>query len=459
MNQDIISPDDAHPFMIYRNSAAGRWNEDAKLDRQLTDALNHNLIWAIRPALTALHLALRSQGQSNRFPSRLLNSHEFGSSLPRAIASLVLERLQISRPVSVQASCDEGVLRLWKTTNQQLALLGRETARGAFAIQVLPRLSRALSEDSREAVSNVESRTFIPAVTLRRFVSQAAAMRESIRKAIERVSPKVVATASAELAFSRLAVSACRELGIPTVYVPHAPTARNRIYADIPHDYAALRGVADANYYASLGARTAQISVVGDQSFEVFPIRPQGKTPVLLFATGLGPTDRLQECIQAVQGASIRPFVRIVLAPHPRGRARALRVAKKFAVEVVPKGVRTAQALTQLNVTLAITEHSSGVALELLAHGVPVQSLSSQPAYLFEEKLNVKRTTSSELVATIEQNIAESGKHPQSSLNVTQFLAAAGKKASHALREAIAEPLEPKRDGVLDSWHWKTRSV
>lgn len=452
----MIPSSDAHPLAIYRNSAAYRWNADAELDRQLTDALAHKLIWSIRPALTAMLLRQRSLGPPSA-TSRLRNPHEFGSSLPRAIVSFLLERIQISRPVSLRASLDAGVLRLWTTANQQLALFGRTPSQGAFTIRVFPRHTRSLNKDAREALRQVASRAVVPEEGLRRFIGQVVSIQESIRKTIEQASPRIVITASTELAFSRLAVSACRELEVPTMYVPHAPTANNRIYADIPHDYAALRGVADWTYYASLGAKTGRATVVGDQSFDVSPIRSHSNPPVLLFATGFGSSDTLEDSIKAVQ-RSIGPFVRIVLAPHPRGRNRALRIARKLAVEVVPNSLRTAQALTLLNVALAVTEHSSGVALEILAHGVPVRSLSSQPNYLYEEELGVNPIERAELVETLVQSIEDADTFRGRRVDVTQYIAATGDKATRAICEAIAKPLAPQPDGMLDSWRWTSRS-
>lgn len=449
---------DEHPFAIYLNSAACRWNADAELDRQLTDALAHKLIWSIRPALPALLLRQRNLGPPSA-TSRLRNPHEFGSSLPRAIVSLLLERIQISRPVSLRASLDAGVLRLWTTANQQLALFGRTPPQGAFTIRVFPRHTRSLNEDAREALRHVASRAVVPEEGLRRFIGQVVSIQESIRKTIDRASPRIVVTASTELAFSRLAVSASREFQVPTMYVPHAPTAQNRNYADIPHDYAALRGVADWAYYASLGAKTGRATVVGDQSFDVSPIRSHSNPPVLLFATGFGSSETLEESIKAVQKASIGPFVRIVLAPHPRGRNRALRIAKKLAVEVVPNSLRTAQALTLLNVALAVTEHSSGVALEILAHGVPVRSLSSRQNYLYEEELGVKPIERAELVEALVRSIEDADPLHASRVDVTQYIAATGVKATRAISEAIAKPLAPQTDGMLDSWRWTSRST
>lgn len=450
----MTASDELHSLPIYRQAFPERWAIEAELDCLLGDTLSHELIWATRPVLSHLFSAPADALSRTRLVQRLSKATEYGSSPSRVFTSYALQRFNFSRPHILYASMEDRVLKVWSTENHRISLLGGHAARRVRKIAVPARTNRSLAKDAKNAVYDVAVRTSLPAGELLRVASQAASIQERLRRLIDETQPKAVVTASTQHAFCRLSVSISRSRGVPSIYVPHAPTALHRHYADIPHDYAALRGEADFQYYARLGANTEQVSVVGDQSIDPPIHRPLHGPPTILIATTKEkPLDKLITALEALHDSGLRKFTTILVAPHPRGRARVASVARRFNIDVIPRGTRTSQALARMNILLAVVEESSGVSLECMAYGVPVFLLSPQKStYLFEKELPIERLEISRFTEVLQRSLRHNPRAFRTEVNVSSFIAATGETASKSLRAVLSGPIVAAPAGVLDSW-------
>lgn len=441
---------------IYRIGTPERWKVDSELDRLLNDALSHEVIWAIRPALSHVFSAPADALSRTGLRRRLLRATEYGSSAPRVLASLALRRMGVSRPRTLYALVEDGCLKIWTSENHRVSLLGDQAAQKSRRIVVPARTNQSLAKDTRNIVYDVAAQASLPADELLRIASQAASTKERMQRLMDEAQPKAVLTASTQHSFCRLSVSVGRSLGVPSIYVPHAPTSFHRHYADIPHDYAALRGEADFEYYARLGANTKYIAVVGDQSISPTRHRPTLGPPVILLATTVEkPLDKLRSALEALHDSGIRRFATTLMAPHPRGRARVASLARHFDIEVIPRGTRSSQVLARTNVILAVVEESSGVSLECMAHGVPVVLLSSDSSYIFETELPIDRVKISNLTAILQSFMRENCEEVRAEASVRRFIAATGAAAKESLRELLLGPIVTTPSGVLDSWRWE----
>lgn len=447
-----------HPLSIYRSGRAVRWPKDAELDLLLDDLLKDELLWAVRPVGSLWGSWLGSETTRAPLPRRVRDLHLRGA----LSAGLVMYKLQrtlrpsTARPFRIQASLDRGLLKLWTTENHRLALFGRGQEPRTVKTLIAPATStRVLDADSAEVAREVARRTGLDPDPLLLAFARAHSLRETLNEVIERSQPKSVITASTQHPFCRVAVAACRSLGVPSIYVPHAPTALNRTYADIPHDRAFLRGTADRDYYVSLGADPKAIDVVGDPMFALPESREPVGEPVILLATGVDrPLEELVRTFELVRASGVAQFGRVVVSPHPRGRGEVQRLAPRFGFEVVEVGKRTSHMLVELNVALMLVERSSGVSLEALVAGVPVLLLSHRPNYLFEVELGLTAADSSIELSSAVAEIAE--REPTERVHadkVELFVSASGEQALEAVTR-LATHAPVASSGVVDSWGW-----
>ena len=85
---------------------------------------------------------------------------------------------------------------------------------------------------------------------------------------------RAMVVASQQNSSVRAALSIAHQEGIMTYYIPHAPTADNQIYRDLPSNYALIRGPEEVNIYRDLGAEpTDRLVVVGKAGSAPAPLK------------------------------------------------------------------------------------------------------------------------------------------------------------------------------------------
>ena len=270
---------------------------------------------------------------------------------------------------------------------------------------------------------------------------------------LESVRPRSVTIGSTHSAASRSLALACRRAGFPCVYVPHAPVLSEARLADLPVDWAALRGPAEVSYYVDRGADRSRMRTIGNPGVDpAAGGRATAADGPCVFAL---PTDddwalgQLAAMVEAALGDQV------IACPHPRADRAALR-------ELLPSGWelwerRTFELLRQG--PPALLQASSGVGLEGLALGVPTIELAfpgETPNYPYLTDRDVTSvSTADELrraVATARRLDSEARLAIAS--RARAWVSAAGAEAAEAgaelIREAASEggALEP----VWDAW-------
>jgi len=182
----------------------------------------------------------------------------------------------------------------------------------------------------------------------------------------------------------RAVVARAREIGLPVVYIPHAPLASNPQYLDLPVDFAGVRGDLEAEYYArfSDGAASGIVPIgnpaTGFMDRALAPIGPE--FPVVLAVSPFH-LEILQRIIEVVELSGLKD---VVVAPHPGSNRKQLSRLVPRDWRIAPPSIRTSQLLS--DGVRALIQHSSGVAWEALAMGIPTADIrlgEPRPNYPF----------------------------------------------------------------------------
>jgi hypothetical protein len=208
---------------------------------------------------------------------------------------------------------------------------------------------------------------------------------------VDPATTDVLVVASQHSTITRAAVLVARHRGIASVYVPHAPMGVNRQYADLPTDYAGLRGDAEVEVYQRLGVR-GDLAVVGDPAVPASEGVARRTNDVLFAVSPHGDRELRRQLAEVLQ---VVPGVTVVLHPS-MGR--------------IPQPyhgvVKTAPGPTQLHLlrgARALLQCRSGTGLEALALGIPVVEMSARdelPAYYYLAEPHVRfATTAAEIEA------------------------------------------------------------
>ncbi len=195
----------------------------------------------------------------------------------------------------------------------------------------------------------------------------------------------------------RALAAAAREQSIPSVYIPHAPVLTDAAIVDLPVDFAALRGPAEVEHYASFGVDPSRLTVVGDPSI-ARGLRPVETDPALppVFAPSPDPPDQLRKLVALIAEATSGP---VTISPHPRSDRSLLRAISPEGWELWDR--RTLDLLEQG--PRLLIQHSSGVALEALQLGIAVVDLAldeRDPVYPFIRAPYATRASTAEELRT-----------------------------------------------------------
>jgi hypothetical protein len=169
----------------------------------------------------------------------------------------------------------------------------------------------------------------------------------------------------------RALLATARRKGVTSLYFPHAPVAANRQYADLPVDYAGLRGQGEVDLYRGLGV-SGDLPVVGNPAVSDFvESGPLILKEAIVFAVSTHPPAVLADLIRLT--ASVLGKEDVVVAPHPRSDRKEL-------IRLMPSSWRLSSEGSTFDLLRkgpkVVIQHSSGIAWEALALGIPVIQLS-----------------------------------------------------------------------------------
>jgi hypothetical protein len=266
------------------------------------------------------------------------------------------------------------------------------------------RLERRATRASAELLAEIRTAglglPIDPAEMLFMFLFAARCLA-SARVLLTALEPSAVVVGSMHGAPARALCRLARELGVPSVYLPHAPVIARAQLADLPVDYAGLRGPQEVAYYRGRGADPSLLESIGDPSLapaEPPPIE-DGLPPV--FAPS--PQGDTQEAELIELAREVLPEA--MVTPHPRSNVRLLE-------ELAPSGWRVWKGRTYDLLRRGpptVIQHGSGVALEALGLGIPVIELSypGKPAnYPFAAEPYVRMVSDR---ASLEEAVREGG--------------------------------------------------
>ena len=185
-------------------------------------------------------------------------------------------------------------------------------------------------------------------------------------------APSVVMVATQHGAAVRSVLAAINDFSeVTSVYIPHAPVARNAFYADLPVHHAILRGPAEVGVYEAMGAPLSRMSSAGDPSigWRTEAFAPAGD--VLLYALSSEDPTAIQEEVNLIAEACVGE-VEVSLHPLMRNRSD---------IKAMLPGPWRLNPLTSTYDRMAsagfraVVQRSSGVGLEALGLGLPVIDL------------------------------------------------------------------------------------
>lgn len=295
--------------------------------------------------------------------------------------------------------CAEGVLYVSGSANQERTIgsfrppgaLVRP-ARGPFAVARAEREALAVARDilarcSRARLDLPPDEVLGLCLSVARYLALAPPL---VRGA------QCVVVATQHQALARALTWTARDVGVPSIYVPHAPLARNDWYYDLPVDHAALRGHREVHQYLRLGARPEGLHMVGNPAVaapSALPAIDPRRPPVV--ALSPWPAEQTQRFLAVCAGGLTSALV----APHPRSDLELVKA-------LLPQGWADITSRRTFDVLQEgpplVVQASSGVAWEALVLGIPVVDLADggyRPNYLLHEGQHVVRVTSAEALS------------------------------------------------------------
>jgi hypothetical protein len=421
------------------------WAVEQSIDKALGEYIKDPLVWAIRPylGLRINQLLLNGRGKSSQIKEQVLASAKLHFPLLNLFRDTYLSKSLEGYSVSNK------VMRFWVTRNQRVALgmdlRGQVIPKSKTSVRVDPKLCT----DVQTALRTQFPKEIIAFVAP--LLNDAARFRDTAARLVDLKIPKVLVVASNESVKTRLMVYETRSRGIPSVYIPHAPTALARRYADIITDVALLRGEGDFDYYSMLGAKTSGLIVTGDPTFN-------------LPHSGIASTGKIVICCtvsaakneQLFQKLARHPLCKsggVVAIPHPASqKMRVSYFEKKFGI--IFSSIRTSEYLANNGAAVVISPTSSGALLEALSMGVPVIAAGGHPQYAFECRLEVHRPSkNTDLVTTVNEVIQtdSSLKRKMRKQAAVDWIGESGKIARMEINNIINSDIQPSM-AILNSW-------
>ena len=346
---------------------------------------------------------------------------------------------------------------VWSSTNQfrPLARLHNSANSGRYTYRARRQSGFSTTLEERSASL---ARTFLG----EHFHVDSEVVRQQLRAAlvsiafsldfIHHLKPRQLVVSTQHHPLQRALTLVARSSGLPTTYIPHAPTADNVQYKDLPFDRALLRGRGDYDLYSMWGARADQMSVTGDPSFDLDSnYIPDGVEPKRQIAVAPSPwaTNHLKWFFTCIHAAGITDYV---LLPHSASNASEIDALRSPQSVNVPN-TRTVEFLKKHPV--AVIQSSSGVALEAMALGRPVIELrprEMQRNYAFANTPLIHEATDTmALRRAISRALSQPNPDQTLMEYANRWVSPVGLASVNSLLDALASPVSGP-EWVLDSW-------
>jgi hypothetical protein len=416
---------------------------EQELDDALGDLLQVAEVWMTRPTMLGLLRARRAKRA-------------------QTVRDWAFQRLYLPpRENSRLAVTPDGFALCWETANQQRALGGllagrdvQEPGKSGHRRARTPLSSAAFSLSSAARRTTSELRSLAAEVftatrpltngleaTLADITRTLVIAHQHLQLAARQVTdlePKRVVLATQHGLQARAMILRCRVAEIPTVYVPHAPLANNRVYRDLPVDLAALRGPREVDVYGGLGADRSRLYDIGDPGFPASRWDLHSPDGLVLVAPSPWQRDEVARFMRTAEEGIPGPYV---VCPHPASDRDELRrltppratIADRRTLEVIAAGCR------------ALVQHSSGVAVEAMLLGAPVVELSvddSPASYFAIAEPHVRRATDGSSLRQVLQTIDDEGRDSRSEATrawAREWVSCAGDEATERLRSVLQQ--------------------
>lgn len=418
-----------------------RARNEKLIDLALGDLLSIPEVWIIRPLLYSWPDAT-DPGSIGRRVVREVESYGF----------------LLGRSKSVYAVHPHGFLLGWGTENQRRSLgrFAREavivppTYRDRFRVFVnaLKRRNQELVDEVDRALSTLR---VVPKVQIARLVRQAAREMIWTRRLLEDQEICRVLVATQHNVQARAMAVVAREAAVPSVYVPHAPVANNREYADLPVDYAALRGREEIEHYANLGADRNRLVTVGNMALDRRVDQLIEQSGPAVVAPSPWSKERVEKFLNMVDEGVVQNFL---VCPHPRSNVANIKEVLPERGKIVDAGTTWEQLIDGASVVI---QSSSGVALEALLMGLPVIEVrwdGSIPSYPIIREPYVYFANDGQDIARIlgllESGEADEQRHGRR-VWARQWCAAVGHEAEERLASLLQANLR-STGFLIDEW-------
>jgi hypothetical protein len=264
----------------------------------------------------------------------------------------------------------------------------------------------------------------------------------------------VVATQHAANMRALLAVG--RRRGVASLYFPHAPAAANRQYADLPVDFAGLRGPGEVLLYRRYGVRR-ELDSVGNPAVDDivdFESLTLSQPPVL--AVSPHSPAVLADLFKLT--ASVLGDRDVLVAPHPRSDVNQL-------IRLLPARWRLSSYARTIdllrNGPRFVLQHSSGIAWEALFLGIPVIQIGyaqAPPGYPLIAPPFVLSAHSTETLAYSVAAATERGQDAGSRDELRSWARHWCDSVGRGARESCVGLIErslgqgPRPEALLDGW-------
>lgn len=349
---------------------------------------------------------------------------------------------------------DVGRLWIWRTDNQRAAFGALVSGAGQSnqGNQLKFEMTRRPSKDVHQAVSlpfdvgsSNEMKIMLRAKA--RLTRRSVVLLELAKQALQQLKPRMVIVANQHASPMRALIAAARIMGIPSVYLPHAPLATNPQYADMPTDYGSLFGLAELKILSEYGAFTDRISVCGSPM-----IRPQGTarfSSAVRVVCAPSPNETAEKLLNAVHSAIGSDFV---VCPHPRSSLRRLRRSMPSGATLITEH-RTSE---YLGANRSVLIHSnSGIGLEAIALGSSALNVTEDGSkinyhYLFGEK-NIRFADLGALRLAIEDSFQRTQSTSNSFSLRENWLLTYGPESDDKILKMLVE-VDGQHEPMLDGW-------
>jgi hypothetical protein len=269
--------------------------------------------------------------------------------------------------------------------------------------------------------------------------------------------PNLVVVASQHDPRVRALLLLARKRGVASIYFPHAPLARNPQYADVPTDFAGMRGPGEVRTLKTELPEFHEESVwvVGNPAVDGDACPDVDREKPGIMALSNVPSDHIRQEMQMVADAG---YGDMVVAPHPAAK-----------IGVIERHLPSGWSLARDNGTrdLLLEGHpyliqsGSGVALESLALGIPTVELTTGvgfPNYYFIDERYVYFVSTSKELSAIWGSLLDSGAEASKRARWIEWAeywcaytgSVAADKALGLLEEA--DDKGQQADAVLDGW-------